>query len=1126
MNNSNNSNFNSNSNSNSNSQGYDAQSSSSGDDDDSNLPELFIKRCKKKGIKLKVQKSKLKTSNIDMTTHNNNYISILDLHTLKYKNKFGLHKSKVAGHDWLQKKHIGDCKGKCNCSALKPIHVLNKHLTKEEIIVSSNYKGYRLFTKMKINQFFKIINNKNKNIFEVISPDNQIRAYVDIDSNNKDCLQNSINELKKVFGNNYLKNMAVSGSTGIKNDKIFYSYHIVLTDIIFKNMQHLIKSGFKNFIKQISNKDNGLDSNVYSRFQQMKAVNQSKYKSKRIQKIITNKDISKHLCQAQGLNAEDCCFYSGTGLDEYKFKNGGTLRKPKISIKKLFLTKYLHFSNTPTKSLILDLDRCSPTDILYSIPNTKKEHKMGKSNHYGLGVWFAKQGGSYTQYRIWESKHYLNNNDSPYTTETDFNNFLKCEYCWSIKKIKSLLEKYYIKIIDPSVACFKKQFITDDTTIDNVDTTLVFNRKYISKDDINSFKYQVMKINMGGGKTYVTISKLIEMVKENPELKVCWITNRISMAYNLIGRLNNGPQGFDLGFKNYKEIKTKCSGKKARGFEKRNIIQNDINRIVIELESLHYQVSSPIDYTTYDVIVMDEIESLFNCFLSSGTHGGKGKNYTTNYNQFQNLLINSKKVFIMDAFLHKRTINYIKMIDPNSQINLIQRDRQFDKIDKEINYNNTFYGWYNKIINDLKQGKKLYIFYPYKSAKGSVYKMSILDFKQRLINQIETLNEDNVLCYYGDMNDKEKRKLIDVNDIWNNSRVVITNSCITVGVNYEFNDFDKIYLSYADHISPRDCIQSSFRIRNTKENVIEFYNFKNIMKIISNSKGQLYEPQTIAKPHLENKDITNTAFQYMRDFLLEEYDSKGLEILETYFKETGYKIKQLPYTGDVDKSIFKSDSNNDYFEYDNCQTIDASTNEDLQSKIFDNNATVAQKLSVRRFYTDIKFKKISVVRVSDCDAGASICHNDLSINKFFFNKPRLLSGLIALYKKNKILSNAIIIENGVIEFTPAKLSLESKIEIERFIHLSKTGVGKNHYDKFMKMTDNTIKKHIIKFYFGINILNPIRDIERGKKDTISDRFKPIIQQFNRFSVYTDRDKLNRDIRISGFSRDDLDFIED
>ena len=1073
-------------------------------------------------MKFKVLKSKLKTSNIDnnMTVQKDNIISILDLHNIKYKNEFRLCKTKVAGHYWLQKKHIGDCNGKCSCSALKPIHALNKHLTKEEIIVSSNYRAYRLFTKMKINQFLKLINNKNKNIFEVIAPDKQLRAYVDIDSNNKDCLQNSIIELEKVFGNNL--NMALSGSTGIKKNKMFYSYHIVLIDILFKNMEHLIKSGFKNFIKHISNEDNGLDSNVYSRFQQMKAVNQSKYKSNRIQKIIINKTISNHLIQT--LNVEGCSFYSGSGLDKYKWEKCGGLRKCKLSIKKVFLTNHHTINNPPTKSLILDLDRCSPTDILYSIPNTNPAHKMGKSNHYALGVWFAKQGGSYLQYRVWETKHYLNNNDSPYTTENDFNNFIKCKYCWSIKKIKALLEKYYTDIIDPSVACFKKQFINDNTTIDNIDNNIIFNKKYISISDINSFKYQLMKINMGGGKTYVTISKLIEMVKDNPKLKVCWITNRISMAYNLMGRLNNGSQGqgYDLGFINYKEIKTKCSGKKARGFEKRNIIQNDINRIVIELESLHYQVSSPIDYTTYDVIVMDEIESLFNCFLSSDTHG-KGKHYTTNYNQFQNLLINSKKVFVMDAFLHKRTINYIKTIDSNSQINLIQREKEFDKIDKEIIYNKTFYDWYNKIINDLKQNKKLYIFYPYKSAKGSVYKMSILDFKQRLINQIETLHDRNVLCYYGDMNDKEKKKLIDVNDIWKDARVVITNSCITVGVNYEFNDFDKIYLSYADHISPRDCIQSSFRIRNTKEDIIEFYNFKNIMKIIANSKGELYEPRSIIKPNLEDTDISDTAFEYMRNFLLEEYDSKGLEILETYFKQTGYKTKQLPYTGEVDKSIFKSDSNTDYFEYDNCEPIDATQNEDLQSKIFDNDATILQKLSVRRFYTDIKFKKISVDITEE--AGTSICHNDLSINKLFFNKPRLLSGLIALYKKkDKILSNVITIQKGVIEFNKNKLSLETKIEIESFIHLSNFGIGKNHYNKFMKMSDNTIKKHIIKFYFGINILNPIRDIERGK-ETITKKFKPIIEGFNRFSVYTDRERLNRDIRFR-FSGGNGDFIDD
>ena len=114
----------------------------------------------------------------------------------------------------------------------------------------------------------------------------------------------------------------------------------------------------------------------------MKAINQSKYNSERIQQIIANKNISDHVIQLSGGNE----FYSGNGLDKYKKR--GNIAKTNIIYKKNVFDKVPPFlkpsTYTPTKSVILDLDRCSPTDILYAIPNSKPEHKMGKSNHYAL----------------------------------------------------------------------------------------------------------------------------------------------------------------------------------------------------------------------------------------------------------------------------------------------------------------------------------------------------------------------------------------------------------------------------------------------------------------------------------------------------------------------------------------------------------------------------------------------------------------------------------------------------------------------------------------------------------------------------------------------------------------------
>jgi hypothetical protein len=51
-------------------------------------------------------------------------------------------------------------------------------------------------------------------------------------------------------------------------------------------------------------------------------------------------------------------------------------------------------------------------------------------------------------------------------------------------------------------------------------------------------------------------------------------------------------------------------------------------------------------------------------------------------------------------------------------------------------------------------------------------------------------------------------------------RLVVSNSCITVGVSYTCNDFDKIYMLRPTFLNIRDLIQFTYRLRNLRDNEV------------------------------------------------------------------------------------------------------------------------------------------------------------------------------------------------------------------------------------------------------------------------------------------------------------------
>ena len=124
--------------------------------------------------------------------------------------------------------------------------------------------------------------------------------------------------------------------------------------------------------------------------------------------------------------------------------------------------------------------------------------------------------------------------------------------------------------------------------------------------------------------------------------------------------------------------------------------------------------------------------------------------------------------------------------------------------------------------------KKLYVFYAYKTGNKKK-RFSIEELKCKILekcfeNKIDYIPK--ILVYHGDTDDCKKKTLYDVNTEWDKYDCILTTSSITVGVNYEGYNYDKIYLMASGRVNNvRDVIQTSMRIRNPKESIIEMYFF-------------------------------------------------------------------------------------------------------------------------------------------------------------------------------------------------------------------------------------------------------------------------------------------------------------
>jgi len=366
--------------------------------------------------------------------------------------------------------------------------------------------------------------------------------------------------------------------------------------------------------------------------------------------------------------------------------------------------------------------------------------------------------------------------------------------------------------------------------------------EYVDEKKFNTdHKVICVKAGLGRGKSYASI----QHIKQHKYDNIIILTPRRSYARSCCDRM---VEGTGLDFQCYLNIKKK-------------IINNPL--IVIQAESLY-----KLDIRGgKNLLIIDEVEAFLYQLTSVDTHA---ENHIKNVETFMSLVKHSSKILALDAFLSNRTLQTFTMLLSKDDISFINYTQKLNQ--RTVSRIDNVDCFISKLINDLEQGKKIFLFSSSNTKllkkKKKVYKDH--DKDDVIINALlpairEKLPGKNILEFHSNY---VSMQLKNVNEDWDDADLVACTSTITVGINHDKkNVFHKLYL-YANASSQnlvRDMFQASYRVRHLIDDemvccIDERHYGKNKSTNITEIKQDLHQKHTSLINHF--KQYTNKQFPY------------------------------------------------------------------------------------------------------------------------------------------------------------------------------------------------------------------------------------------------------------------------
>ncbi len=330
---------------------------------------------------------------------------------------------------------------------------------------------------------------------------------------------------------------------------------------------------------------------------------------------------------------------------------------------------------------------------------------------------------------------------------------LKSKLLYSEQEIKITLENK-INSINSSFSEFKNNYEINEKLIKS---------EYPNEESL------LIKSCTGTGKT----KQLMKYLKKNNYERILMITFRRTLAFEFENKFKK------LGFETYLNCK--------------NV--NNVNKLIIQVESLY-----KIDNTKYDLVILDEIESIIDQFYSTTNK----KHYASNMYIFKELCKN--KTIGMDAYLSNKSIELFDSpyIIENKYLGEKSNKYYFTRNKKIIE---------DSIINDIKNNKRIVL--AISTDKKDAYKYE---------EYIKSNYPDKKIKIYTSETDNHE-DLKNVNNAWDNIDILIYTPTINAGISFEINNkFDLVYgLFTPASCSVKSCLQMLKRVRSVKSKTYKIY---------------------------------------------------------------------------------------------------------------------------------------------------------------------------------------------------------------------------------------------------------------------------------------------------------------
>ena len=384
----------------------------------------------------------------------------------------------------------------------------------------------------------------------------------------------------------------------------------------------------------------------------------------------------------------------------------------------------------------------------------------------------------------------------------------------------------------------------------------------------------------------------------------------------------------------------------------------DYNRVICQIESLYkLEANEDTSIPEYDLIIMDESESLLNHFRSDTI---KEKEKT--FDLMKNIIFNSKKLLMLDGDFSNRSYTYCDYFGKSI---ILENECKKDK--KHMIYTNHRKYFEQQIENDLKVGLKIII----------------CSMSSKLASHYNKLYKDTykTILHCSDSDDALKENLKDVKNFWKLFQLLIYSPSIESGVNFDIDHFDKIYVVLSTKsTSQRGLLQMMGRVRKLKDydilvylnnipysDKISFYKYDEIKKYVIETN--MIEMKMILDPKT-NKMVRTYDFDLYNKILthnIQEDCNKNKNIFVKYFN---YLLTIKGYTYEcLDCKINKNNivkENVLLNEIINAKDITGKELQDLLNKQANNEATHEDKIMIER-YMAIKKLRLDEIELNDID---------------------------------------------------------------------------------------------------------------------------------------------------------------